>query len=63
MSASFDEDVDFEAAEGWLRKAKEADAAQDADGYIRARYLLAVSLNMTGGLGDVRMHTAHLKVS
>lgn len=63
MSASFDEDVDFEAAEGWLQKAREADAAGDADGYVRARYLLAVALNMTGGLGNAQLHTAHLKAS
>lgn len=62
MSSSFDEDVNFEAAEDWLRKAKEADAAGDADGYVRARYLLAVALNMTG-TGDIKLHTGHLKAS
>ena len=63
MSTSMiDEDVDFEAAEDCLRQAKEAHACGDVDRYIAARYLLAAALNMTG-LGEARLHTAHLKAS
>jgi hypothetical protein len=62
MSVSIDENVNFEAAENWLRQAKDAHAAGDVDGYIAARYLLAVALSMTGA-GDFRLHTEHLKAS
>lgn len=62
MSTSIDEDVDFKAAEDCLRQAKEAHACGDVDRYIAARYLLAAALNMTG-LGQAKLHTAHLKAS
>lgn len=59
---AIDKDVNFEAAEDWLRQAKEAHAAGDVDRYISARYLLAAALNLTG-LGQATVHTAHLKAS
>lgn len=58
-----DDEVNFEAAEDWLRKAKEAHAAGDVERYMESRYLLAVALNITTGVHVSRVHTGHLKAS
>lgn len=62
MSAGIDEVVNFEAAEDYLRQAREAHQAGDVERYIGARYLLAAALNMTGA-GTIKLHTEHLKAS
>lgn len=57
---SVDDDVNFEAAEDFVRQAREAHAAGDKERYNAARYLVAVALNMTS-ISGVRLHTGHLR--
>lgn len=54
--------VDFDNAELFLKKAREAHARGDDREFDAARYLLAVAMGMTG-LSAVRLHTEHLKAS
>lgn len=62
MSDPVEEEVNFEAAEDFLRQARQAYVAGDRERYRAAAYLVAVALNMTG-IGAIRLHTEHLKTT
>jgi hypothetical protein len=52
--------VDFDNAELFLRKAREAHDRGDDNEFNAARYLLAVAMGLTG-LSAIRLHTEHLR--
>lgn len=53
-------DINFDAAEIFLRQAREAFETGDRVCFIAARKMVAIALQLDGG-PPVRIHTSHLK--